>query len=259
MRYRIIDNKFIVRRFFTGWIYSLLMIMATSAVADNENSQYSTLRVAEQPNPWALPQTRQSKPGFQPGFQQQPYDYYQQYQSAPIDAQRPDAQSRYRQSRPAQNRDNVRQYRPTHQWQPQAERFVTPEFLESLKQQQKQHQVMPENQRYHQPEPRQFRQMQPGSGLPGQGAYSYPSYGTGSANPLYDAPAVSPWGDGSDVLYRGESFPMVPSEALGGFPPMHVPSFGMNNYKNSGSGEPIETDEYKVFNPFTFLSNGHSR
>lgn len=43
---------------------------------------------------------------------------------------------------------------------------------------------------------------------------------------------------------------MVPSEALGGFPPMHVPSFGVNNYTGSESGE---AEEYKVFNPFTFL------
>lgn len=94
--------------------------------------------------------------------------------------------------------------------------------------------------------------------MPGQGAYGYPSYGAAPVNPLYDAPAVSPWGDGADVLYRGESFPMVPSEALGGFPPMHVPSFGMNNYKKSESDEPDEADEYKVFNPFTFIPNGSS-
>ncbi|NOQ88269.1 MAG: hypothetical protein GQ550_05035 [Gammaproteobacteria bacterium] len=208
--------------------------MVTSARAgniavDNENSQYPVLRVAERSNPWALPQTQESRLEFRPGLQQQ------------------------------QNRDRARQYQPAHQWQPQAERFVTPEFLESLKQQQQQHQVMPDNQQYLQPVPRQYMQMQPGSGLPGQGAYSYPSYGAGSANPLYDKPAVSPWGDGSDVLYRGESFPMVPSEALGGFPPMHVPSFGMNRYKNSESGELFETDEYKVFNPFTFLPDGGSR
>ena len=98
-------------------------------------------------------------------------------------------------------------------------------------------------------------QKQPGSGLPGQANYSYLSYDAGSVNPLYDVPAVSPWGDGADVLYRGESFPMVPSEALGGFSPMYVPSFGMNNYKRNESGEPVGADKYNVFNPFTFRPN----
>ena len=186
MQYWTISNKFIASRFFTGGMCGLLMIMVTSAIAanvavDSKYSQYPGLRVAGQSNPWALPQTQQNNFDFRSGFQQQPYDYYQQY-------------------------------RPAHQWQPQAERFVTPEFLESLKQQQKQHQLIPENQQYHQPVPRQFMQKQRGAGLPGQGIYSYPSYDAGSANPLYDAPAVSPWGNG--------------------------------------------TDEYNVFNPFTFLPDG---
>jgi hypothetical protein len=269
MQYWTINNKFITSRYFTGWMYGLLMMMVTPVIAgnaavDNEGSQYPALRVAEQSNPWVLPQKQESHPGFQPGSRQQPYDYYQQPQPAPMGvknpgAQNPDAQRRYRQYQRPQNRDSARQYQPEHQWQPQTERFVTPEFLESLKQQQQQHQLMPENQPFRQPAPRQYMQMQPGSGLPGQGAYSSPSYGAGPANPLYDSPAVSPWGDGSDVLYRGESFPMVPSEALGGFPPMHVPSSGMKNYKSSESGEPIETDEHNVFNPFTFLPNEGSR
>jgi hypothetical protein len=267
MRYWTINNKIITSRFYTGWVYSLLMIMVSPVIADNiavdsEGFQNPALRVAEKANPWAVPQTRENRPGLQPELQQS-YDHYPQYQHAPMGTQNPDAQSRYRQEQSAQNRGSARQNRPANQWQPQNERFVTPEFLESLKRQQQQHQVMPENrqynQQYNQPVPRRFMQMQPGSGLPGQGSYKYPSYGTGSANPLYDTPAVSPWGDGSDVLYRGESFPMVPSEALGGFPPMHVPSYGMNKYQNSESGELFEPEEYKVFNPFTFLPNGGSR
>lgn len=230
MLYWTISSKFMTSGFFTGWMCGLLMIMVTSVIAANvamgsEDSQYPALRVAGQSNPWALPQTQQNNFDFRSGFQQQPYDYYQQYQSA-------------------------------HQRQPQTERFVTPEFLESLKQQQQRHQLIPENQRYHQPVPRQFMQNQSGSGLPGQGTYSYPSYDAGFVNPLYDASTESPWGDGADVLYRGESFSRVPSEALGGLPPMPVPSFGMNNYKNSESGEPVGTDEYNVFNPFTFLPDG---
>lgn len=258
MRYWTINNKIITSRFYTGWVYSLLMIMVSPVIADNiavdsEGFQNPALRVAERTNPWAMPQAQEKRPERQPEFQQS----YDHYQHAPMGTQNSDAQSRYRQDRPAQN--SARQHQPANQWQPQNERFVTPEILESLKRQQQQHQIMPENQQYNRPVPRQFMQMQPGSGLPGQGSYVYPSYSTGSANPLYDTPAVSPWGDGSDVLYRGESFPMVPSEALGGFPPMHVPSYGMNKYKNSESGELFETDEHKVFNPFTFLPNGGSR
>ena len=109
---------------------------------------------------------------------------------------------------------------------------------------------MPENRQRPQG---QHNPWQSGSSLPGQGTYGYPSYGSGNVNPLYDAPAVSPWGDGADVLYRGESFPLVPSEALGGFPPMHVPSTGMRNFKNSDSEESGATYQNNVFNPFTFL------
>lgn len=209
------------------------MVMAAAAIADSDGSRYSMQKVAEQSNPWALPQTPQKQPEYrsQP-YQEQPYNQqHQQYQQAP----------------------EVTGAQPSHQWQPQTDRFVSPGFLESLKQQQQRYQVMPENQRYRQTAPRQYRPDLPGVSVPGQGGYGYPSYGAGSVNPLYDAPTVSPWGDGADVLYRGESFPMVPSEALGGLPPMHVPSFGVKNYGSSNPNEPGEAEEYKVFNPFTFL------
>ena len=45
-------------------------------------------------------------------------------------------------------------------------------------------------------------------------------------NPVYDTPAVSPWGSGLDTLYRGNSFPWVPSEAIGGISPMPMTTFG---------------------------------
>lgn len=263
MWYRAINNKIITFRLVTGWAYVLLMIMVPPVMADNstlvsESSSNPALQVAERSNPWILPDTQESNPEVQPEFQQS-YDNDQRYSSAPQPVQNPDVQKQYRREQPAQNRDRARQYQPGHQWQPQTERFVSPEFLESLKQQQQRYQVMPENQQYRQPEPGRFMQIQPGTGSPGQGVYGYPLYGTGSANPLYDTPAVSPWSGGPDVLYRGESFPMVPNEALGGFPPMHVPSFGINKQKNRESEELIEVDEYKVFNPFTFLPNGGSR
>ena len=235
MRYRVIKNKFFTSRFFTGGMYSLLMIMVSPVIADGGSSQYSVQRVAEGSNPWALPEKQERRPGYQ-----QPYQYGQQYQRVPMDG----AVQR------GQPEDSDRQYRPSHQWQPQRDRFVTPSILESLKKQQQQYQVMPENRQQQQG---QYDPWRSGSSLFGQGTYSRPSYGSGSVNPLYDAPAVSPWGDGADVLYRGESFPMVPGEAIGGLPPMHVPSFGMKNFKNSESEESGEAYEDNVFNPFSFL------
>ncbi|MEA2079712.1 MAG: hypothetical protein U9P00_07620, partial [Pseudomonadota bacterium] len=100
MLYRTINNKFISSRFFTCWMCGLAMILVAPAIAgdipvDSENSKYPALRVAGQSNPWALPQPQQKYLDFRSGFQQQPYDYNQQYRSA-------------------------------HQWQSQAERFVTP-------------------------------------------------------------------------------------------------------------------------------------
>lgn len=233
MRYRFINNKLITGQLSICWTGGCLMVMAAAAIADSDGSRYSMQKVAEQSNPWALPQTPQKQPEYrsQP-YQEQPYNQqHQQYQQAP----------------------EVTGAQPSHQWQPQTDRFVSPGFLESLKQQQQRYQIMPENQRYRQTAPRQYRPDLPGVSVPGQGGYGYPSYGAGSVNPLYDAPTVSPWGDGADVLYRGESFPMVPSEALGGLPPMHVPSFGVKNYGSSNPNEPGEAEEYKVFNPFTFL------
>lgn len=241
MRHRFINNKLFTSQFFTCWMCGFLLAVVTPALADNESSQYSMQKIAEQSNPWALPKEPKNQPGFQrQPYNPQPYDYGQRYQPVPGE----------RQNQPVQNQGNTSQQQPTHQWQPQTGRFVSPRVLESLKQQQQHYQVMPENQRYQQPVPQQYVPARPESRSPGQGTYGYPSYGTNPVNPLYDAPGVSPWGNGADVLYRGESFPMVPSEALGGFPPMHVPSFGVNNYTGNESGE---AEEYKVFNPFTFL------
>ncbi len=234
MQYRVIKDKYFTGRLFTGGMYSLLMIMVSPVIADDGSSQYSVQKVAEGSNPWALPENQESRPGYQ-----QPYEYGQQYQRTPMDGADQQGQ-----------RDRSGQYRPSHQWQPQRDRFVTPSFLESLKKQQQQYQVMPENRHQQQGQHNPWRS---DSSPPGQGSYSYPSYGVGNVNPLYDSPAVSPWGDGADVLLRGESFPMVPSEALGGLPPMHVPSFGVNNYKNSESSQPGEAYEGTVFNPFTFI------
>lgn len=235
MQYRVINNKFFTSRFFTGGMCGLLMIMVSPVSADAGNSRYSAQEVAEKSNPWALPEKQDNRPVYQ-----QPYEYGQQDQRVPKNGV----------GQQGQRGDSDQQYRSSHQWQPQRDRFVSPSFLESLKKQQQQYQVMPENRQQPQGQRNPWRS---GSSLPGQGTYGYQSYGSGTVNPLYDSPAVSPWGDGADVLYRGESFPMVPSEALGGFSPMHVPSFGVKNFENSDSEASGETYDNNVFNPFTFL------
>mgnify|MGYP001817728132 FL=1 len=235
MQYRLFNKKLFTGRYIAGGMFSLLMIMIAPVKASEDSLLYSAQNVAENSNPWALPEQREPQPGYQqPQGYQQPPGYQQPYE--------------YGGQVKRDHRDS--QYQPSHQWQPQRDRFVTPSFLESLKKQQQQYQVMPENRQYQQDDYNPWRS---GSSLPRQGGYGFPSYGSGSVNPLYDVPAVSPWGDGADVLYRGQSFPLVPGEALGGLPPMHVPSFGMKNYENSKPDESGETYEGNVFNPFTFL------
>ena len=201
--------------------------------------------------------------------------------------------------------------------QPKVWRFVTPEILDSLKQQQTQMQLMPG-----QIVPGQRRRVEPsgscpvppneqpalqpqfvvpGSGLMPQSSYyrgqsmmpayapsvapSGMPYGMNNPNPVYDSPAVSPWGQGADVLYRGESvpnsfpgsvpsdldgrfpgmtqgaYPWVPNEAMGGLLPIPVPSSIEDSYQreiprvtditNPGNIEKGKVEN--VFNPFTFL------
>jgi hypothetical protein len=260
----------VYNNFNLSWVFSLLIMIPVSVMAESNDSHYP-LQLAEGPsNPWTLPppvpqstqrptQAYGRYPGSQgPGYQGPGYQG--------SESQGPGYQAPAKYYGQDAHRKEQGQHQQNKIWRNTREQFVTPDILESLKQQQQRYQVMPRNQRpmnnrwQSRPQSQQFMQMPNGSGLNGQGAYNSPSYGAGSTNPLYDTPAVSPWGDGADVLYRGESFPNVPNEALGGFPPMHVPSFGMNTYKNTGPGEPLEVDENNVFNPFTFLpGKGFSR
>jgi len=191
------------------------MVIASTVIADGDVSQtsrYSLHLVAEQTNPWLLPE----KHDLAPEFKQ--YDNYPKQQNQAGQTGR----------------------------QNQGYRFVTPEILESLKQQQRQNQMMPggsQNQRY------MLQQ-------PGQMNYGYPPGGMRYLDPIYDTPAVSPWGSGLDTLYRNESFPWVPNEAIGGIPPISIPSYG----KNSSTGVPNDDEKQKennVFNPFTFIQNGN--
>ena len=156
-----------------------LMMTASTAIADRYISQYPPRVTGEQGNPWALPQT----PNNASGFHQMPKTREQQYQSRPIE--------KY-------NRGF---------------RFVTPEILESLKQQQIQTQLVPGNNQY----PLMSRQSMQNTG--------YPSFGMGCTNPSYDTPAVSPWSSGSDILYSGESLPFEPKEEIGELVPHLHPAF----------------------------------
>jgi len=229
-------------------------------------TSFSTVSAAERSNPWALPQAAMER-GAQLNDEQS--------QGAVPKAQK--------------------------LW-----RFVTPEALNSLKQQQIQMQLMPghtdlnqsgaapANSCSVQPEPSlrqhpwmpRFGVAPQGSNMGGQTVLpSGMLYGMSANNPVYDSPAVSPWGNGADVLYRGESlpksspgsfpstwggefpgmssgsYPWVPNEALGGLLPIPVPSETVNSYQRERldergeSGDKIveKTKIDKVFNPFTFL------
>ena len=153
--------------------------------------------------------------------------------------------------------DEARDETAVPMYQQQFERksygFVTEQELEQLEQQQMQMQLMPGDRR-------DLRRPIPGSSnsyMPQ--IYGYPPYnplyGMGYTNPLYHTPAVSPWGSEPGLLYEGQSLPMVPNEAIGGIPPMHVSPY----LDDGGSYEPEElesNDENSVFNPFEFGRKG---
>ncbi len=144
-----------------------------------------------QDNPWAVPQPPEN----------------------PVDFQR---LPRYRSQQYRQ--DNTEHYE-------RAYRFVTPEILDSIRQQQTQSQLMYGGSYYQPPAP-PLASPRYGSGYGGYGNYYAPAYpgallpGAGYSDPLYDVPLVSPWGNTPDLIYRGQSYPLVPNEAFGGLPPI---------------------------------------
>ena len=203
MQYRIIYKKFS-----GSWVLVSLMAMASTVVADNKVMQpradYSMQYVAEAVNPWLLPEQREGKQNFKK------FPEYQGQQN----------------------------YTNKTDRQVQGYRFVTPEILESLHQQQKQSQLLQDDSQKPQYRPRQ----------PGPGYYGSPPY----PNQFYDTPAIAPWGSGSDSLYQGGSLPWVPSEAIGGISPITP----MYHYGESGSIVDSNTEKQKqnnVFNPYTFI------
>ena len=196
-------NIHIYKPFTIGFACGLMVCITTLAVADSPISPYSLQLTAERGNPWAWPQT----PKNDSDFQKKPKSWGPHY--------------------PGMQRQQYNQ----------DFRFVTPEILESLKQQQSQNQMTPENKQPYKPQ-RSTRN------------YSYPSLGMGYTNPLYDTPTVSPWSTDSNLLYSGDSFPMAPKEAIGGFSPFQVMPFSdMNGADESGNSN--------IFNPFSFGRYGN--
>lgn len=234
--------------------FSLLIINAATADSGTEKAllKQSPRLLAGQWNPWILPEVPEKAMGFQ----------------CPADWQSEQPQAG---SAGTQGRGQAPEFKKRL-----SGRFVTPGILESLKQQQIQTQMTPSYESYPRLRSRQQMAQQPVTRLPEKSYYGEPSYGMGLANPLYDAPAVSPWGSGPDIIYRGQSFPdsfsgvlpdsspWVPNEAVGGLPPIHIPPFaGSSNWSelNSTDSNNTEADnigkrkDNNVFNPFTFAPN----
>lgn len=243
-------------------VLSLLVLISSSAVAEvNSDSSlpyHARMLLAEQGNPWALPES---------SWQPQPFHFPQYYQKNKHNAETPDSGP----SRQPEYHDS---------WQSQ-QRFVTPEILDSIKKQQSQMQKLP-------PQYGDYRYSAPRRAVPfmTMPPPAYPSNPAGSyygmplpsemefANPMYDIPSVSPWGDGPDVMLRGQSLPWVPDEAIGGLPPMSIsPYFDEGRYGNAGSNPSSGDEKYQqqekndslggdltspqenIFNPFTFIPN----
>jgi hypothetical protein len=210
MRDCVFHNKTVVS------VFALFLVIIAPVSADDGENASSIAKielVAENSNPWALPQRRPQDEEW--------------------------------------NEPEVLMYQ--QQFEQNSQGFVTQQELEQLEQQQMQMQLMPGDRR-------DLRRPIPGSSnsympqIYGYPSYD-PSYGMGYTNPLYHTPAVSPWGSEPGLLYDGQSLPMVPNEAIGGMPPMHVPPY----LDDGGAYEPEEienNEENSVFNPFEFGRKG---
>ncbi|MBE9563686.1 MAG: hypothetical protein IMF17_00475 [Proteobacteria bacterium] len=169
----------------------------------------------------------------------------------------------------------------------QGTRFVTPEILESLKQQQMMYQQPSANGRNRVPSKNNSNQgrfnrtmpAQPAYGLsapgssytppmysmPSPGGYGMPLDGMSYSNPMVDVPSVSPWGNTSDLLQRGGTFPWMPNAAVGGLPPIHVQPFAEDqdadanwgDYDGRELNDDVKQFPGNVFNPFSFGPNGN--
>ncbi len=206
MQYGVINNKFTR----LGVLVFSMTVTVTANAANNVPSANQKQYYLAQNNPWQVPRP----PENEVDFQRLPKYRSQQYQGD---------QSGY---------------------YSQGQRFVTPEILESLKQQQIQNQLL-----YRPYWPQRQQPMQQNNNMD----YAAPSYGGGYADPLYDTPAVSPWSNGADMLYRGQSMPWVPDAAIGGIPPVHITPLDNTN----GFTVPGDPMGGSVFNPFNFAPNNY--
>ena len=182
-------RRIIYKKFTLSWVFSLLMMIFFTALADSNTHSYSLQLAGGQHNPWAVPQTPENHSGYQ-----QPTEYENQRYPGP-QYQGPQYHGPQYHG-PTENRRN--HARSTQHRIYQNNRFVTDEFLESLKQQQSEHQITPENNRSYRVAPRKSVPLQMESGIPGAGSHGagtlgYPSYGMDYMDPFYDTPVVTPW------------------------------------------------------------------
>gem|GEM_PF-3104418 len=221
-----------------------------------QSETYQSPRV-QNGNPWALPEPVEPEYGHFPERQGR-------YGRARDDAGAHRGQA---------GSDDKQQY---GNWPTSYDRFVTPELLESLKNQQSRMQQTNDPGQYSgqhyrydgymdvRPMMRSPSRYTPYTGSP----YTVP-YGMGGYNPLFDSPMSSPWLTDPGAMFRGQSFSYVPDEAIGGIPPMRTPVFGpgrmpsglsdgmMSDPLPDSAGDFIDEVPDKVFNPFTFLPDSN--
>jgi hypothetical protein len=250
VRFRIINNKLAA-----SCVFTLLLVITTAVPADSGYSsqlpQYSSQVAAGSSysrNRWAPPEKPEATVGFMrfPGYSQKPYQQ--------------------------RNKDIDRQYKDKSFT---GGRFVTPQILERLKQQQTRNQQVPRYQRNERYLPSSPTSESNKSLI--QGTDDYPSCDVGNVNSLYDISTVSPWGSGPDVIYRGESFPDTysnsipgaytgvfpnaspwgPSAVVGGTAPMNAPIYEYDHYSGEIKGFDDQNKTYRwqnnAFKPFGFM------
>ena len=266
-------------------LYSFAIIASSPAVADgwSEGGRYQpvpadrsslqypnpeTYRPArgKDRNPWALPE--QAAPDYGHFPRKQSGHGRTHDDAQPGDRQAGKAHAAEKQSAEAQPADGEQQSRDN--WSTRYDRFVTPETLQSIKNQQSRMQQTNDPGPYY----RYDAYSSPGptrrSPYTPYGGPMYPGpYGLGGYNPLFDSPMSSPWLTDPGAMFRGQSFSYVPDEAIGGIPPMRTPVFGpgrmpsglsdgmMPDSMQDSAGKIVDDMPDKVFNPFTFLPDSN--
>lgn len=216
-------------------------------------------------NPWALPEQAEPEYGH---FPEKPARHGRARDNVPVNEGQAGAYDK----------------QPYADWATSHDRFVTPEFLESLKSQQSRMQQTNDPDQYSGRHYRYdgYQGVRPGMRSPSRytpytGA-PYPPYtgspypvpyGMGGYNPLFDSPMSSPWLTDPGAMFRGQSFSYVPDEAIGGIPPMRTPMYGpgrmpsglsdgmMSDSLQDSAGDFFDEAPDKVFNPFTFLPDSN--